>query len=302
MRSLIAVLAIFLGWVDVSLATTSRKPKAAPVVAAGVAVLQRIEWGPGAAGPVFTVEIHGPAQFSSATAPADPGQGLPARAYVDVRPARLGPADESCDHRGVLSSGQTIGRFEVRAPVGQGGMGAVYVGFDPSLNRQVALKVMHEDLTKDPVAVERFRREALALAKLSHPGVVQVYDLVESEGHLVLVMEHLAGQSLRQRMGAGRMDASEAVNLARELLAALDAAHGVGVLHRDLKPANVFVTSRGEAKLLDFGVARLADATRLTETGELLGTVRYMAPELLRGGEPSARSGATVLSPFLCRV
>ena len=199
----------------------------------------------------------------------------------------------------MLTPGQTIGRFEVRAPLGQGGMGAVYLALDPSLGREVALKVMHEDLTRDAVAVQRFRREALALAKPAHPGVVRIFDLVEVDGQLVLVMEHLAGESLRQRMGAGRLPVAEAVALARDLLAALEAAHGLGVLHRDLKPGNVFVTARGEAKLLDFGVARLTDATRLTETGELLGTVRYMAPELLRGLEPGRASDVYAVGAIL---
>ncbi len=103
----------------------------------------------------------------------------------------------------MLKAGQRIGRFEVRAPIGQGGMGAVYVGFDPSLGREVALKVMHEDLTKDPVAVERFRREALALAKLAHPGVVGIYDLVEGDGQLVLAADPAAAD---ERSGRDRRD------------------------------------------------------------------------------------------------
>jgi serine/threonine-protein kinase len=176
-------------------------------------------------------------------------------------------------------------------PLGEGGMGAVYVAVDETLQREVAIKVMHDDLAKDPASVARFRREALAVARLSHPGVVLVYDLVEEPGRVAIVMERLQGASLRQRLAAeGALSAPEAVAVTRSILEALAAAHAVGILHRDLKPANVFVTSQGAVKLLDFGVARLVDATRLTETGELLGTVRYMAPELLRGEEPSPAS------------
>ncbi len=164
-------------------------------------------------------------------------------------------------------------------------MGAVYLAVDETLGREVAIKVMHDDLAKDPASVARFRREALAVARLSHPGVVLVYDLVEEPGRVAIVMERLRGASLRQRLtDQGALSAPEAVAITRSILDALGAAHAVSILHRDLKPANVFVTSQGEVKLLDFGVARLVDATRLTETGELLGTVRYMAPGLLRGG------------------
>ncbi|MBL8613484.1 MAG: serine/threonine protein kinase [Myxococcales bacterium] len=191
----------------------------------------------------------------------------------------------------MLAPGQRVGRFRVSMRLGEGGMGAVYLAVDETLGREVAVKVMHDDLARDAASVQRFRREALAVARLSHPGVVLVYDLVEEPGRVAIVMERLRGESLRQRLtDDGPFAPGEVVAIVRAVLEALAAAHAVSILHRDLKPANVFLTSQGEVKLLDFGVARLADATRLTETGELLGTVRYMAPELLRGEEASSAS------------
>jgi Tol biopolymer transport system component len=207
-----------------------------------------------------------------------------------------------------LATGSRLGPYEVVAPLGAGGMGEVYRARDSRLGRDVALKVLPERLANDPDALARFEREARAVAALSHPHIVALFDIGREGPTAFLIMELLAGESLAERLARGALPLREALGLATQVAAALAAAHRQGVVHRDLKPANVMLTRSG-VKLLDFGLAKWRGATStvsegwtqlptaagegqtpLTAEGSLLGTLQYMAPEQLEGREADARS------------
>jgi serine/threonine-protein kinase len=188
--------------------------------------------------------------------------------------------------------GTLIGeRFRLEEKVGSGGMSSVYRAFDPTLERQVAIKLMHRDISSDPDQLERFRREARAVARLNHPHVVTVIDAGEDEGAPYIVFEYVEGETLKERIRRmGRLPVSEAVAYAIEIGRALECAHANKLVHRDVKPQNVLIDRDGRAKVTDFGIARSMEAHGLTATGRVLGTTDYVSPEQALGHEVAEQS------------
>ena len=204
-------------------------------------------------------------------------------------------------------TGKTLGKYRLVEKLGQGGMAQVYKAYQPDLDRYVAIKILHPHLTGDEDFAERFRREARAVAALEHPHIVRVYDFDADEGVAFLVMEHLEGVSLKSHLHdldcrEERMDLEEVVRIVGALADALDHAHRQGVIHRDLKPSNVLITASGRPVLTDFGIARMVDATVVTESGGTLGTPAYMSPEQGRGEPGDARSDIYALGILLYQL
>src|SRR3954469_20120867 len=182
-------------------------------------------------------------------------------------------------------------RYRLEEKIGSGGMSSVYRAFDPTLERWVAIKLMHRDISNDPDQLERFRREARAVAQLNHPHVVTVIDAGEDDGNPYIVFEYVEGETLKDRIRRlGRLPVAEAVAYAVEIARALECAHSHLLVHRDVKPQNVLIDADGRAKVTDFGIARSLEAQGLTATGRVLGTTDYVSPEQALGHEVTVQS------------
>ena len=202
--------------------------------------------------------------------------------------------------------GQTVSHYRITDKLGRGGMGEVYKAEDTRLRRSVALKFLSDELSRDRTAIDRFQREARAASGLNHPHICAIHDIGEHAGRHFIVMELLEGSPLHDKIHGQPLPTDMAVDVGLQIADALDAAHGKGLVHRDIKPGNIFITDRGQAKLLDFGLAKqtvstppagapavpIAETTfaPLTTPGEVMGTVAYMSPEQVRGEALDARS------------
>ena len=187
--------------------------------------------------------------------------------------------------------GNVVGSYKVTEKIGEGGMGAVFKGIDLMLEREVAIKMLRPELASQPQVVERFRSEAVTLAKLNHPNIATLFSFLRQGEDFFMVMEFVRGEtldSLIRRLGA--MPCDRGISLFCQALEGIDHAHRMGIIHRDIKPANMMLTETGTLKVMDFGIARVLGTSRMTKQGNIVGTIEYMSPEQVRGQETDARS------------
>ena len=220
----------------------------------------------------------------------------------------VGGVTETSEKSQVLVKvGQKVGKYEVRAQLGAGGMGAVYLAFDPLIEREVALKVLSADLQSSPDALQRFLAEARAIGRLNHSHVVSIYDIDQFDGHYFLVMELVSGGSVSDRLKQERLPWTEACRIVAQAARGLFAAHAAGLIHRDIKPENLMLAKDGTVKVVDFGLSKLMDISSdaqasLTKVGQILGTPQYMSPEQFEGGEIDVRTDIYSLGATLFRL
>ncbi|HEX6417235.1 MAG TPA: protein kinase [Acidimicrobiales bacterium] len=204
-----------------------------------------------------------------------------------------------------MSAGALLGaRYRLDELLASGGMAQVWLGTDEVLRRAIAVKILHQHLADDETFVTRFRQEAIAVARLSHPAIVSVYDTCSDDGVEAIVMELVRGRTLRDRLDEGSLDPWAAANIAAQVAGALAVAHAAGLVHRDIKPANILLSEDGRVKVGDFGIAKAAESADLTQEGSFLGTAKYLAPEQVEAGPVDGRTDlyslGVVLYEMLC--
>ena len=217
-----------------------------------------------------------------------------------LTPPPTGPSPAA----GLVAGALLGGRYRLDDQLASGGMAQVWLGTDEVLRRAIAVKVLHQHLAEDETFVARFRHEAIAVARLSHPAIVSVYDTCSDNGVEAIVMELVRGHTLRQRLDEGPVDPWLAANIAAQVCGALAVAHAAGLVHRDIKPANILLSEDGRVKVGDFGIAKAAESADLTQEGSFLGTAKYLAPEQVEAGPVDGRTDlyalGVVLYEMLC--
>jgi eukaryotic-like serine/threonine-protein kinase len=219
---------------------------------------------------------------------------------VALTPPPTGPSPAA----GLVAGALLGGRYRLDEQLASGGMAQVWLGTDEVLRRAIAVKVLHQHLADDETFVARFRHEAIAVARLSHPAIVSVYDTCSDNGVEAIVMELVRGRTLRQRLDEGPVDPWLAANISAQVCGALSVAHAAGLVHRDIKPANILLSEDGRVKVGDFGIAKAAESADLTQEGSFLGTAKYLAPEQVEAGPVDGRTDlyslGVVLYEMLC--